>query len=129
MIFWLFVIMFVVSFLLYCADDSIARSIVALFSLMLVALSLANIIDNHIKADAQEAEKQEEYKALVCKAESRACRDEFGLLNKEVFDEIQEWNQDIAYKKTIQRDFWLGIFYPNIYDQFELIDYEKYSKE
>lgn len=128
MIFWLFVIVFVVSFLLYCADDSIVRSIVALFSLMLVALSLANIIDNHIKADAQVAEKQEEYKALVCKAESGACRDEFGLLNKEVFDEIQEWNQDIAYKKTIQRDFWLGIFYPNIYDQFELIDYENFVK-
>jgi len=31
----------------------------------------------------------------------------------------------LAYRKTIQRDFWVGIYYPNVYDQFEFIELNK----
>jgi len=50
-------------------------------------------------------------------------------LNKEVIDEIQDWNENITYYKNIQKDFWVGIFVPNVYDQFETIDYTKYGRE
>ena len=83
----------------------------------------------HIGTDANIAESQERYEALVYKVESGACRDEFGLLNKEVLDEIQEWNECVVRNKNLQRDFWVGVFIPNIYDQFETIDYEKYGRE
>lgn len=36
-------------------------------------------------------------------------------------DEIREWNEDLAYRKAIQRNFWVGIYYPNIYDNLEFI--------
>ena len=57
------------------------------------------------------------------KIESNSCRDEFGLLSKELIDEVQEWNQDVRYYQKIQRNFWVGIFYPNVYDEFETIDF------
>ena len=41
---------------------------------------------------------------------------------QELVSKIQEWNEDLAYNKRIQRDLWLGIFYPNIYDQFDYIE-------
>ena len=44
---------------------------------------------------------------------------------KELVSEIQYWNSDLAYRKTIQRDFWVGIYYPNVYDQFEFIKLNK----
>lgn len=69
---------------------------------------------------------QERYNALTYKIESDSYRDDFGLLNKEVIDEIQDWNEDLTFKKSNQRDFWIGIFIPNIYDEFEMIDYEKF---
>ena len=72
---------------------------------------------------------QETHKALTYKLESGACRDELGLLSKSVIDEIQDWNESIVRKKNFQKDFWIGIFYPNIYDEFETIDYTKYAKE
>ena len=37
-------------------------------------------------------------------------------------NQIQDWNTDLAYRKTIQRNFWVGIYYPNVYDEFEFIN-------
>ena len=68
------------------------------------------------------------YNALTYKMESTTCRDEFGFLSKEVIDEVQEWNQDVKYIQAAQDDFWVGIFHPNVFDEFETIDYESYNK-
>ena len=100
-------------------------------TLGVIALTVMLIIlpINHIGTKASIAGDQERYEALMYKVESGACRDEFGLLNKEVLDEVQDWNEYVVRRKNLQRDFWIGVFYPNIYDQFETIDYEKYGRE
>lgn len=72
---------------------------------------------------------KETYRALTYKVESNACKDDLGLLKKEVIDEVQKWNEDIIFYKTIQRDPWIGIFIPNIYDQFESIEYSECEVE
>lgn len=84
---------------------------------------------NYIGVNAQVEKAKERYNAITYKVESGACRDEFGLLNKEVIDEIQDWNEDVTYYKNFQKDFWVGIFIPNVYNQFETIDYAKYGRE
>ena len=89
-------------------------------------IMLIIISSNQIGNRALLEKNQEKYNALIYKAEINSYRDEFSLLNKEVIDEIQEWNEDLAFKKSNQRDFWIGIFIPNIYDDFEKIDYEKF---
>lgn len=43
---------------------------------------------------------------------------------KELYNKITEWNTDLAFKKEVQRDFWVGIFYPNIYDEIDFIEME-----
>lgn len=73
-----------------------------------------------INADVEGYKKK--YEALSYKAQTEAIRDEFGIVNKEYIDEIEEWNVDLAKRKAKQRDFWIGIFTPNVYDQFEFID-------
>ena len=87
------------------------------------------IICGHCGIDAKVEMWKEQYNTIAYKVESGVCRDEFGLLNKEVIDEIQDWNTDLRYKQNIQDDFWIGIFEPNIYDQFEYIDYTDYARE
>ena len=151
MLLWIFIIIFAIGLILYGLSeiswndkfrndkhfdrirdysdtiDTIGK-ILAILGGFVSALLLLIIFLNYVNLDAQVAVEQEEYKVLVYKVESNACRDEFGFLNKEIIEEVAEWNKDIVYKKLVQRNFWIGIFYPNIYDQFELIDYENFVK-
>lgn len=85
------------------------------------------LIANQISAPADAMVLREKYKALSYKVESGACRDEFGLLSKEIIDEVQEWNTELIYNKQMHDSFWVGICYPDIYDGLETIDYEKYN--
>lgn len=78
-----------------------------------------------ITADAVKAANTERYEALIYKIESGVCSDDFGLLNKEIIDDIQAWNEDLARNKTLEQDKWIGAFYPNIYSDFDFIEYEK----
>ena len=115
-------------FIYYTIGDCIiaAGTIITVILSIVAAVMLIVISVNQIGDRASLELNQERYNALIYKVESDSYRDEFGLLNKEVIDEIQEWNEDLAFRKSNQRDFWIGIFIPNIYDDFEKIDYEKF---
>lgn len=147
MLFWIFVIVLLVSvgliiigtrewsidkheFLYYYDEGITCTGVVAtVVSALIIFGMLCGISITYISANADLAKYQETHKALTYKLESGACRDELGLLSKSVIDEIQDWNESIVRKKNFQKDFWIGIFYPNIYDEFETIDYTKYAKE
>lgn len=81
----------------------------------------------YIGIDARVEKDFEIYNAIEYKVTSGACRDELGLLSKEVIDEVQNWNKYVKYYQTVQDDFWIGIFYPNVFDQFKTIDYMSYN--
>ena len=93
----------------------------------ILVIMLVVLCSNHISINNRIDVNKELYKAIEYKVTSGACRDELGLLSKEVIDEVQEWNKDVVYYQTVQDDFWIGIFYPNVFDQFETIDYERYN--
>lgn len=102
--------------------------IVAVISGIVIAIMIFLLCGQYMSVDAYLEKNRETYAALTYKIKSSSCRDEFGLLSKELIDKVQEWNQDVRYYQMIQRNFWVGIFYPNVYDEFETIDYERYVK-
>lgn len=116
---------------LYHNDDTIEGYgwVTVVVSGIIMAIMIIVFACNYIGVNAQVEKNKEQYNAITYKVESGACRDEFGLLNKEVIDEIQAWNENITYYKNLQKDFWIGIFIPNVYDQFEIIDYTKYGEK
>ena len=132
MLFWLFIILFVVGIILYKVFEFEFLGdfgyFISIISGLAVIISLFIIIGEYTTMDSYLEKTREQYKAITYKIESDSCRDEFGLLNKEVIDEIQEWNKDVRFYKAAQRDFWVGIFYPNVFDQFKTIDYESYNR-
>ena len=39
--------------------------------------------------------------------------------------DIITWNEKIKYNKKYQKDFWVGPYIPNVYDQFDVITVEE----
>jgi len=136
MIFWICLFALVVSIVLLiigCRENIDGLAFASgLFSVVIgiavVVMSLCLCVE-YSTVDANIAKNEELYKAITYKVESEACKDELGLLSKEIIDEVQEWNKDVLYYQNVQDDFWIGIFYPDVFDGFETIDYAKYVKE
>lgn len=45
--------------------------------------------------------------------------------NQYLAGDILEWNQDLATNKRLEHSPWIGIYVPNIYDQFHFVDKAK----
>lgn len=129
MLFLLFIILFIIGILLskkfeFTEGFNFINSLVVLFSGIGIIFSLITIISNYITINSYIEVNKERYNAIMYKVESNICHDELGLLNKEVIDEIQEWNEELTFYQTVQNDFWIGIYIPNVYDEFQIIDYK-----
>lgn len=95
---------------------------IALISLIVTLVMLIDIISSHTNVDAYVAENQMRYNMLVYQYENDIYDNDNDLGKRDLMEDIQEWNEDLAYNRKAQDDFWVGIFYPNIYDQFEFIE-------
>lgn len=113
----------------YCWNDNIqfVCFLVIILFVVIALVMLGCIVYAHTNVEANLEANREIYNALTYKMESTTCRDEFGFLSKEVIDEVQEWNKDVRRYQASQDDFWVGIFYPNVFDEFKTIDYESYK--
>ncbi len=89
----------------------------ALILSMIVLLVNTNI-------DAKIASDQEQYSSLVYQLESGSFNEGNSVARKELYKEIQKWNEDLAYNKKAQYDFWIGPFCPDYYDNFDFIRIE-----
>ena len=124
MIFWIVVILMVIAIALgFIFDDwlEIWASIGA-FSFVVAAIMLIVLISNNVGPDAKIAKYQARYDSLVYQYENDIYDNDNDLGKRDLMEDIEAWNTDLAYHKQIQRNFWVGIFYPNIYDYFDFIE-------
>ena len=65
-----------------------------------------------------------ENKTVIETLENDIYDNENDISKEGLYNQIQDWNAEIARGKAMQHDIWVGVFVPNIYDQFELIELE-----
>ena len=128
MIFWLVLLSLVVSLGLAVyvekrfGDYSGLFLMIAFLSFLVSFVMLVVIIVKNTNVDAYVSENQMRYEMLVYQYENDIYDNDNDLGKRDLMEDIQKWNEDLAYHRKAQDDFWVGIFYPNVYDQFEFIE-------
>ena len=135
MLFWLFIIFLVVGIACvvlgnwmydntrydtdWLTTTGVVIAVVAALAIVISGISMAC---SYSDAEAKIAKNHKRYESLVYQLENNLYDNDNDLGKKELYNEIQKWNEDLAYYQNIQDSFWLGIFYPNVFDQFEFIE-------
>ena len=98
---------------------SIAVSVIC--AITIIVMIFVAIINN-IGTAGLIASNEQRYESLVYQLENDLYDNDNDLGKKELYNQIQSWNEDLANGKQMQRDIWVGMFYPNIYDNFTYIE-------
>ena len=100
---------------------SMLSTIIAVIVGIAFVIMLIFVIVNNVGVEAKIEANKQRYDSLVYQAENNLYENDNDLGKKELVNQIQEWNEDLARGKALQDDFWVGIFYADIYDQFDFI--------
>lgn len=126
MLFFIFIALFAISILaIICTDEMsgghLLATIAFVLTLITLLISTIGLAATYIGADASVAKWETQYESLTYQLENNLYDNDNDIGKKELMDEIREWNGNLAYCKEIQRNFWVGIYYPNVYDNLEFI--------
>ena len=128
MIFWLFVILIAIGGVVlyfsnkYYLDLEIVFVPCFLVGFIGLIISATFLIAGHSNVSGQVRSQQERYDSLVYQLENDIYDNDNDLGKKELYKEIQNWNEDLAWYQEAQDSFWLGIYIPNVFDKFEFIE-------
>ena len=138
MVFWIFIFFAVVG--LICeklAELKAAKSetyttkdetfgevsyVVFWLAVFFAALSLFIMAFMYISAPGRLADNEQTYQALSAQVENGLYDNNNDIGRKQLADEVRDYNVQIARGKAMQRNLWVGIYVPNIYDDLDFID-------
>lgn len=127
MLFFIFIALFVASILIIIHTHELSNlhffgGMLCAASILALSISMVILGFNYIGLDAYNAIWEKQYESLTYQLDNCLYDNDNDIGKKELMNQIQDWNTDLAYRKTIQRNFWVGIYYPNVYDEFEFIN-------
>ena len=110
---------------------SLVTGIVTVICLVFFVCSVWCAISENVAKDATIAKYEERYKALTYQVEnfntlygSSAANDK-----KELLNDVQKWNEDIAYGLKMHTNLWKNWMYPIDYTQFKFIEMPKFEEK
>lgn len=137
MLFWLFVIILVIGIACIILGSwmynhtsydtnwlKFTGIVITVIAALAIIISGIIMIDSYGDVEAKIAANNKKYESLVYQLENNLYDNDNDLGKKELYDEIREWNEDLAYYQNMQDNFWFGIFYPNVFDRFKFIEYD-----
>lgn len=90
------------------------------FAILVIALTII-----YGSAAGEAARYQQKYEALSYQYENAVFEKDSDIVgNKQLYDDILEYNEDVIVGKTYTHNFWWGIFWPNFYDDLPIIEYQ-----
>lgn len=126
MIFWLIVGAFCFLVVYLCKHDNDLFFIIAVLIGIILSIVTLFVINNQISAYDNLLEQKAKCIAFAYAIENKIYKDDFQSLMV-TWEEINEYNESIIEGRKYQDNFWIGIFYPDIYDEFEVIELNEES--
>lgn len=100
-------------------------SVIAIVLAVIVVIMLITLFITYGSSDGEYAKLQARYESLVYQYEHDVYdADDDVVGKKELYNQIQDWNEDISCGKTYTKDFWWGIFWPDWYEDLKFIEYK-----
>ena len=122
MLFWILLVIAIIGIVWVMLDEwSGTAMILCAGGVLSAVLSIATFACYNIGVDGYVSQMNTRYEMLTYQYENDIYDNDNDLGKRELMTDIQEWNEDLANYKAIQDDFWIGIYIPDIYDQFEFI--------
>lgn len=90
----------------------------------LVVCSIVSICI-YSSADATTAEYNAERQSLIYQLENNLYDNDNDLGKKDLYDQITEYNKDVVSGREFHDNFLTACFYPDIYDDLELIEFDE----
>lgn len=116
------IILIVLADVKFCDTDTFCFMIATAGIILAVEIIIA-IIQN-VGAAGKIAANEQRYESLVYQLENNLYDNYNDIGKKELYNQIQNWNEDLATGKAMQHDIWIGVFWADIYDHFEFIELE-----
>ena len=134
MLFWSFVIALVIGIVckiveeqlwkrkFFCAEwlEALGNGLIVV-AIICIVVSVVFFAIMYIGIDANVESNKQIYESLTYQLENNLYDNDNDVGKKELYNQIQEWNKDLASYQTIQDDFWIGIYCPDVFNQFEFI--------
>lgn len=122
MLFWILLVIAIIFIGWSMWDEwNTGVSLLAVFFGLAATISVFVFACCNIGVDGYVSQMNTRYEMLTYQYENDIYENDNDLGKRELMNDIQEWNEDLANYKTIQDDFWIGIYIPDVYDQFEPI--------
>jgi hypothetical protein len=129
MLLWISIAILTVGILWICFDwfyeGEIWGFALTLIGSFAVAIALIVFGVNQFGVDGRVERLQVRYESLVYQYENDVYDNDNDIGKRELITDIVEWNEMVASGRANQNNFWIGVFIPDIYDQFEFIELEK----
>lgn len=127
MLFWIFVIGAIACIAIYYLTDEWHDSLLAsgVACSVVSIIMIISIICLNFAPDTHRQQNEQIQESIQYKIESGLYKDNLNILDKDIITEIKDWNNNLIFKKQYEKDFWIGIFIPNIYADLKMFDYQK----
>lgn len=127
LIFLIVVAIIVVCFILDYKYDLLPLWIAKIFLLFPLGAMIFHTCAIHINDTAYYEANKQIYNNIVYQLENGMYNNDNEVGKYELYQQVQDWNSDLAKGKAMQHNIWVGMFYFNFFDDFDFINLEDYN--